>query len=246
MTQPAVHRILGVPCMAFASTGEAVGVLRDLVRSGRGGYNVAINAEKVMIARRDRQVARIIDESALPSPDGSGAQIGLRWVHGVRTVKIDMPRTALRVAHENAFRIFLLGAAPDVIGRTLERVRCDFHGAEIVGSHHGFFDDDAAMIERLRAARPDLVLVAMGSPRQEVFARAALDAGVRSFYVGCGGAFNILAGEVRRAPTFYQTYHLEWFYRLLQDPRRLQRVPVFIPFFLRLARQAVVRRMRTS
>lgn len=241
-----VRRILGVPCMAFASTDEAVDVVRDLVRLGTGGYNVAINAEKVMIARRDPQVARIIDEAALPSPDGSGAQIGLRWVHGVRTVKIDMPRTALRVAHENAFRVFLLGAAPDVIGRTLERVRRDFSGAEIVGSHHGFFDDDAAMIERLRAATPDLVLVAMGSPRQEIFARQALDAGVQAVFIGCGGAFNILAGTVRRAPVAWQRAHLEWFYRLLQDPRRWQRVLGLAPFFLRLAQEAIVHRIRRS
>jgi N-acetylglucosaminyldiphosphoundecaprenol N-acetyl-beta-D-mannosaminyltransferase len=106
-----------------------------------------------------------------------------------------------------------------------------FPGLNIVGTQHGYFSDEEEVIDQVRAAQPDILLVGMGVPRQELFMTRARDRLDIPLMIGIGGALDIFAGDRTRAPRFWQRLGLEWLYRVLQNPRRM-RDALLIPRFM--------------
>lgn len=205
------------------------------------GYCVALNAEKLVIGSEDSGVRSVLEGASFRYIDGSGVALALKAKYGVSARKVNMPVRALDVADRYSMSVYFLGAAPDVINDVVKVVGESWPRISIVGARDGFFDNQAAVLEAVKGANADLVLCAMGSPKQELFARAAIDAGVNSFFVGCGGAFNVLAGRVARAPGWIQRAHLEWAYRVLPDPARWWRLPRLLKFVVRALRDCVYR-----
>jgi N-acetylglucosaminyldiphosphoundecaprenol N-acetyl-beta-D-mannosaminyltransferase len=127
--------------------------------------------------------------------------------------------------------VFLFGAKPGVADLAAEKLRERFPGLIIAGTANGYFTDDAPIIEQINAAKPDLLLVGLGAPKQELWMQknsARLD--VR-LMIGCGGSLDGFAGTVQRAPEAWQRANLEWLYRLIQEPRRfwrMMRLPLFL------------------
>ena len=224
------YDLLDCPCVPLASDEEAIATLGAAIASKAGGYAVAINAEKILFYRRLPNVREVIDRSALPYPDGFGAVLALKWLHGVRARKINMPVACLSGAQANGWRLFLLGAAEDVSVAAYEEILRRYPGIDVVGRMHGFHEPQT-YVDSIRQAKPDLVMVALGSPRQEIFAHKLVHEVPGIFVAGCGGAFDILAGRVKRAPAFMVEHGLEWLYRLVRQPARWQRQK-FLPLFL--------------
>jgi N-acetylglucosaminyldiphosphoundecaprenol N-acetyl-beta-D-mannosaminyltransferase len=123
------------------------------------------------------------------------------------------------------YRIFCLGATPEVLTRALAIFGRDYPGVVIAGSHHGYFSaqEEAAVAEQISASNADILIVAMTSPRKEQFiARWGSRLGVTVCH-GVGGSLDVVAGKVQRAPAAWQRLGLEWLYRVKQEPRRLWR-----------------------
>jgi alpha-1,3-mannosyltransferase len=171
---------------------------------------------------------RMALQNSMVFNDGIGVDIASRLLYGSRFPEnlngTDFtPNYLQRTRHR--YRVFLLGANPGVAERAAQRLSamCPFH--RIVGCQHGHFDANnvAEIVELVRRSEADVVLVAMGNPKQELFLQDHLAATGCILGVGVGALFDFLAGEVPRAPPWVQRWRLEWVYRLAQEPRRLAR-----------------------
>jgi N-acetylglucosaminyldiphosphoundecaprenol N-acetyl-beta-D-mannosaminyltransferase len=142
--------------------------------------------------------------------------------------------------------VFCLGATDDVLQQTVARMAARYPGVRIVGSHHGYFtpEQEEAVAQAIAESRPDVLFVAMTSPRKEMFlARWSKEVAVPVCH-GVGGSFDIVAGRVRRAPLAWQRRGLEWLYRMVQEPRRLsKRYVVTNTLFCGMVLAALLRRL---
>lgn len=226
-----LYNILGVNCYQLNTVSEAKSFIKETINTENGGYSVAINAEKIMMYSKDINFREIIDHSILPIPDGSGAIIGLKILYNINSIKLDLPKTIFECANESKFSLFLLGATEKVNLCAENSLNQKYPNIKVVGRQNGYFDDELVVFKKIKKLNPQIVMIAMGSPKQEKLAARLHKLIPSALLIGCGGALNILTGEVKRAPVFYQENHLEWFYRLLKEPSRFKR-QLILPIFL--------------
>ena len=225
--------ILGV---AFDNVTMAEAVDRAMALLEREGPHLVVtpNAEIVQQARSDPEFAALIAQADLVLPDGVGvvyaSKILGRPLKG-RVPGVDFAGALMdRMAKLNK-RLFLLGAKPGVAEEAARRLAAQHPGLIVCGTHDGYFQEDAPVVQAIRAARADVVFVCLGAPKQEKWAAAhGADTGARLF-VGLGGSLDVFAGQVDRAPESWQRLGLEWLYRAIRQPSRFKRV-ARLPGFL--------------
>lgn len=127
--------------------------------------------------------------------------------------------------------VFLLGAKPGVADAAGEKLRERFPGLVIAGTNDGYFQDDDPVVEKINAVQPDLLLVCLGAPKQELWMQRNAPRLRVGLMAGLGGSLDVFAGNVKRAPKFFQKLGLEWFYRLIKEPKRIGRM-MKLPKFL--------------
>lgn len=216
---------------------------------GRTRLVVTANPIMVMTARRDPEFMEILEKADLLVPDGVGVLWAARKMGASlpeRVTGVDL--TEYLLERRPAPRIYLLGGKPGVADRAYRNIEKRTPGARICGTHHGYFSrqEEPAVVEAIRAARPDVILVGMGTPRQEKFIfanRGTLGAKVA---IGVGGVLDILAGESKRAPEVFQRAGLEWLYRLATEPKRLRSDLKLIEYFFKVQVEAVFRKRETA
>lgn len=223
------NEVLGCPINLVTSETARQDV-NKFVSSEKSGYFVAINAEKIYRYRSDEQLRNVIDKSIYPYPDGAGAVLSGRLFFGLESEKVNMPILVLEEANANGWDVFIYGAAEEVHEDAVKKIRIKYPNISIVGHMHGFHSQEEA-IKSIRQSKPQIVMLALGSPRQEFFANRCTNKGLESIFVGCGGALDIISGRLKRAPSFFVNNGLEWFYRLVQEPWRWKRQLV-LPLFL--------------
>lgn len=255
--------ILGVRVdrLTLAEAAEAtVGLIRRAAaRRGSGGGASLVftpNPEILARARRDAALRNALNAADLLVADG----IGVVWASRVlgrpvpeRVSGFDLlvallagaggarePEGGAPQPGAEGLRVFFLGGRPGVAAEAAAAVRRRFPGANVVGEHHGYFADDAEVLAEIRRCRPDLLVVGMGSPKQEMWLakhRAALGGLVA---MGAGGSLDVLSARTRRAPSLVRRLNLEWAYRILSEPRaRFRRVPGLVAFVLAVAGEAL-------
>jgi UDP-N-acetyl-D-mannosaminouronate:lipid I N-acetyl-D-mannosaminouronosyltransferase len=197
---------------------------------------VAVNAEKILHATE--QTRSIINRN-VGYPDGLGAVMGLKKRGLSDVVKIPGCELWLDIirAHYRSKSFYLVGGKEAVIERTVAQLSAEFPGIRIVGYRNGYLQGDPdkqALIDDIVAKQPDVVFVAMGSPRQELLMEE-MQRRHAAVYQGLGGSFDVYTGQVKRAPSWWVDRHLEWLYRLLQEPTRIKRQIHLIRFLLRVA-----------
>lgn len=231
--------ILSCPSLQVETLVDLKEYIYELNQKGKGGYSVAINAEKIMMYRSNPDMKTSIDGSILPSPDGVAVVIGYKWLYGVKTLRVDLPNTILDLANEKKLRLFVLGAKEEVNARAAENIKDNFPSLVLSGRQNGYFKDPKVLKEQLKAARPDFVFICMGSPKQEIMMTELKEATPKAIFIGCGGALDVMSGQVKRAPMFYQNNGLEWFYRIMQRPSLVKRKWVYVPFMFLLIAEAI-------
>lgn len=197
---------------------------------------VTLNPEIAMASRKDARLARVLAAADLVVPDGVGIVWAARWGGQPlpeRVPGVDLLERFAARAVERGDRLFLLGGRPGVAAAAGEHLARSHPGLVIAGTHDGSPDarDDAETLRRVREARPDVLCVAYGAPAQEHWiARLRTQMGV-PVAIGVGGALDMLAGRVPRAPRWMRRHGLEWLYRLLREPwraRRMLALPRFV------------------
>jgi polysaccharide pyruvyl transferase CsaB len=214
---------------------EAVSRIEKLVASGEPGLVVTPNPEIVMSCRNDLMLKAIIDNASLRLPDGVGiiwASRFLRRPLKERITGIDLTYEIASMCEQKGCRIFLLGSKPGIAEGAAEYLKTKYPGLNVVGAYHGYFtkEEETKVCANIRSLKPDIVLVGLGSPKQELWMSEHLNKLGPVVCVGVGGSLDVLAGKMKRAPKFVRNLGLEWLYRLLKEPRRWRRQIALIEF----------------
>ncbi|WP_200553519.1 lipopolysaccharide N-acetylmannosaminouronosyltransferase [Kosakonia sp. LAM2021] len=192
------------------------------------GTLVAINAEKMLTLEDDAQVRALIEAAEYKYADGISVVRSLRkkfpQAQVSRVAGADLWEQLMARAGKAGTPVFLVGGKPEVLTQTEQKLRTQWQ-VNVVGSQDGYFSpaQRQALFERIRDSGAKIVTVAMGSPKQEIFMRDCRAVWPDALYMGVGGTYDVFTGHVKRAPTLWQKFGLEWLYRLLSQPTRLKR-----------------------
>ncbi|MHB2015804.1 MAG: WecB/TagA/CpsF family glycosyltransferase [Candidatus Xenobia bacterium] len=219
-------RVLGIRVHAV-TMADALDTVDRFVREGGPHLVVTLGTEMVMAAQQDNRFREAVENAALVVPDA----VGVVWASR-RTAQplpskvagVDMVAEMARLSGERGWRMFFLGAAEGVAEEAAQALAKRFPGFAVAGTHNGFFKDDAAVVEQINASGANVLLLALGSPRQEMWYwqhRHELKAAVG---MGVGGSFDVFAGRAERAPQWMISLGLEWLHRLVQQPSRWRRM----------------------
>lgn len=203
------------------------------------GMAIAINAEKIIAVRRDPALRAVLLEATLLYPDGIGAVAALRC-RGVRTVRVpgcELWRLLIRTAAAHGRGVFLLGGRKGTAERAAHCLKQLHPRLDVRGVMHGYYDQsaEARVIRQIVASRASLICVGMGSPKQEHLMHRAWHAYPDALFVGVGGSFDVLLGDVRRAPVITRVLGLEWLFRLFSQPWRWRRQLALLEYGIMLA-----------
>lgn len=234
--------VMGVGFSPVDMAGAVQRALALIAQRSRG-WVVTPNPEIVMIAQKDPDMGNAVEGAALVLADGIGVIYAAKLLGTPLPAKVpgcDFAQNVMASLAKTGGSVFLFGAKPGVAKKAAENLQKSHPGLVIAGVNDGYFKDDAPIIEKINAAKPDFLLVCLGAPKQEKWMRdhaAQLDVGLMA---GLGGSLDVFAGAVQRAPLGWQKLGLEWLYRLLKEPRRIGRMAK-LPLFLV---QAALRRIR--
>src|SRR5690554_1512960 len=223
-----MNRIELLNCpMDVASMKETVGLIDAAVAADRFTQHVVVNVAKIVNMQRDPQLDASVRECDIINIDGMGVVLGARLLgHNVpeRVAGVDLFHELLAMSARKGYSVYLLGAKDEVVGETARRVQQLYPGLKLAGYHHGYFwDDEEAMVNKVRESGAQLLFVAITSPKKENFINRWRDQLGVTFVMGVGGTFDVVAGKVKRAPVWMQKWGLEWLYRVIQEPRRMWR-----------------------
>lgn len=209
--------------------------LAQRLQTNQGTHVVTINAEMTMQARKNPALANVIKQAELVVPDGSGIVLYLRSQGEKidRCPGIELSEQIVQIAAEKQWRIFLIGGAPKVVDTVVDSWRQKWENITIAGTHHGYFDPaiEQQICEQLQSSQPDLILVGLGVPRQELWIQKNRYLCPEAVWIGVGGSFDIWSGIKTRAPEWFSNNNLEWLYRLYQEPWRWRRM-LSLPHFV--------------
>lgn len=233
-TIPEPLSLMGVKVTPFESYEHAINAVTNLLVTGNKSFSVAINPEKIYRANHDHQVRELLNKAEICICDGIGAAIAVRFLHG-RTIErvtgVSLFFELIKAATEKQWRVFLLGASPDVNEMAAQKLQFDYPSLQIVGHHDGFFQDSGTVVDEINKSDAQMVFVAMGSPKQEIWIIENRDKINAPFCMGVGGTFDVVCGNVEWAPVFFRRTGTEWLYRLAKEPTRWRR-QLALPKFL--------------
>lgn len=238
-----VAKILGVP---FSTRGftETVADLVSRLEKGLRTHVVTANPEIVMLARQNSDFRAILDQ-AYVVPDGIGIVYAAKWLKlpiYERVTGVELLEALMQEANQRGWKVYLLGASPEVNRLAADKLALRYPKAAIVGHRDGFFrpEEEREIAREIAQLKPDLLFVATGVPKAEFWISGYWNELQVPFAMGVGGSFDVIAGKVKRAPKLWQRLHLEWLYRLLSQPSRWKRqlaIPRFIFTVLREKRE---------
>ncbi|WP_346354226.1 WecB/TagA/CpsF family glycosyltransferase [Azotosporobacter soli] len=224
------------------SMKQAVQRAENIIRGLEpAGIVVTANAEMVMLAQKDADFAAIMRNAALVVPDGAGVVWAAKYLGMPLTERVagyDLTQQLLARAAASGYRVFFLGAGPDVANQAKAAAESRYPGINVVGTQDGFFtsQEEGPLIRRIAELKPDILFVALGVPRQEKWLTRHFSELTTPLCIGVGGTFDVMAGRVKRAPVWMQRAGLEWLFRLLCQPERLFRMAALPKFVLHVLR----------
>lgn len=209
--------------------------LSDDLDARANKFIVTANPEIVLSARKDSKFLQVINNADYVIPDGIGIIKGAKSLGTPlheRITGFDTLQYLIQTANRKQLKVYLLGAKPEVIQASADKIKKDYPQVDLVGYHDGYFKDDAPIVSEIAEKKPNIVLVALGYSKQEFFIekyRHNADA----IWIGVGGSFDVFSGTKKRAPKVIQKLNLEWFYRLVKEPTRIGRM-LAIPKYMNL------------
>jgi len=199
----------------------------ELLAEDKFHYVVTPNPEFILAAEKDADFRAVLNGADLVLPDGIGVVYSAKILGTPlkeRVPGIEFAADMLACLNKMKGRLFLLGAKPGVAQQAGENILTQYPHIVLCGARDGYFKDEEAVLLEVAAARPDLLFVCLGAPKQEKWmARWGRHTGAR-MAIGLGGCLDVFAGNVERAPESWQKLGLEWAYRLKKEPRRIGRM----------------------
>lgn len=222
------YNVLGVKINAVSKT-DAMQLVIERVHAGGGGYVCFSNVHTTVMGAKSQSYKDVLNSSFLTLPDGKPVY----WVGVLKKMSCaehlpgpDFMLEMLAAKQERPLRHYFLGGTPEVLKSLVEKVRAEYKDAKLVGWESPPFrplstDEIEGTIKRINSSRPDLVWVGLGAPKQEKWMNEFAEKLAPAILFGVGAAFDFHAQAKKRAPKFMRACGMEWFYRLMQEPRRL-------------------------
>ncbi|MBO8173596.1 MAG: WecB/TagA/CpsF family glycosyltransferase [Bacillaceae bacterium] len=259
-SKPSTHifNILDIPFSIMPFT-QTVNWITSRVNDKTKQYKsfiITANPEIVMLAQSNPELQQAIQKADLITPDGIGIVIASRLlkkqnngqVIPERVAGYDLLHGIMKQADQNHWKVYLLGASPDSNQGAADKLKTLYPNAQIVGHRDGYFtqEDEPEIIRDINDKQPHILFVALGAPKQEIWISKLLDRLNVNLAMAVGGSFDVLSGKAKRAPVIWQKLYMEWFYRLLSEPRRWRRQLALPRFMLDVIKKRVLSRQTTK
>ena len=199
----------------------------EILAGDKTCYAVTPNAEIAYEALRDESLRALLNEADLVLPDGAGVVLAskiLKTPLQQKVAGVDFADGLLGMLAQNGKSVYLLGSKPGIAELAAQKMLEKHPKLHICGMNDGYFKDEAPIIEKINAARPDVLFVCLGAPKQELFMKDHLGELHVKLMIGLGGSLDSFAGTVKRAPKWMIRCNLEWLYRLIKEPKRFGRM----------------------
>ena len=230
--------ILGVNVNSL-TMAQAVEAVQQFIAEKKVALVATANAEMLMRSTQDGELKDILNQADLVVPDGAGTV----WAAGhlgepmpERVAGFDLAQELMREAPARGDRIYFFGSAPGVADKAKAKAEELYPGIQVVGTRNGFFTeaDEPGIIAEIKAARPDILLAALGVPKQEKWLKKHMQELQVPVSIGVGGTLDVMAGVMERAPLWMQKAKLEWLFRGLKQPSRAGRLLALPKFVLKV------------
>ena len=211
--------------MDIATVAETVDVIDKAISKNKFTQHVVVNVAKLVNMQNDIVLGNSIRECDIINIDGMGIVLGARFLgYNIpeRVAGIDLFLKLISMSAKNNYPIYLLGSKDEVVKNTASKLQSLYPKINIAGYHHGYFwENEEEIVEKIKASGAKLLFVAITSPKKENFINRWKEKLGVTFVMGVGGTFDVVSGKVKRAPLWMQKYGLEWFFRIIQEPRRM-------------------------
>lgn len=230
------EQVMGIDISPF-SYEEIIEDIKCRMKFDQQSTIIAVNPEKIMKSQTDEQLKGLINQSTYQIPDGVGVLLASKLQKGhirSRVTGVDMMDRLLQMAAEERYSVFFYGAKEAVVSKAIQNIKAKYPAIKVAGYENGYAQDQEALIKKIQESEADILFAALGSPKQELWIREHKDKLPVKVFQGVGGSFDVYAGHVKRAPLAFRKTGLEWFYRLVTDPKRFKRQLALPRFLLRV------------
>lgn len=216
--------IMGCP-MDVATVSETVDVIDHAISKNKFTQHVVVNVAKLVNMQNDLVLSNSIRQCDIINIDGMGIVLGARFL-GLnipeRVAGIDLFLKLISMSAKKNYPIYLLGSKDEIVKNTASKLQSLYPQINIAGYHHGYFwENEEEIVKKIKVSGAKLLFVAITSPKKENFINRWKEKLGVTFVMGVGGTFDVISGKINRAPLWMQKYGLEWFFRIIQEPRRM-------------------------
>ena len=213
---------------------DALSLVQKSIEEKKNFQIITINPEMIMNAQSNSSFLNIINSSDLNIVDGIGVKIALKFqkINQNQIRGVDFSRSLIELASKNNYGIAFLGAKEEVIQKTKENFLQQYPNLNIVYLRNGYFKNDEEIIDEITNSNPQILLVGLGSPKQEEIISKLKNNLTGCTMVGVGGSFDVFSGIVKESPEIYRKLGIEWLYRTIKQPERFKRIFPALPIFL--------------
>lgn len=208
------------------NVAETIELVDEYVQKKEPLHLIGVNADKINELNKNDRLKQIVNSCGIINADGASVIMASKYL-GMplpeRVAGIDLMQSLVALSEKKNYSIYLLGAKKEVVEKTAEVLKEKHPKLNIVGIHDGYFKEDYwdTIAEELKKAKPDFVFVGITSPLKEYLVEYLQDKGLNCVFMGVGGSFDVISGNIPRAPMWMQKCNLEWLFRVIQEPRRL-------------------------
>lgn len=208
------------------NVSETIELVEQYVIQKEPLHLVGVNADKINEMRENERLRSIVNGCGIINADGASVIMASKFLKKPlpeRVAGIDLMQELVALSEQKGYQVFLLGAKQEVVEKTAQTLQDKHPGLILAGIHNGYFSEKEwpEISQMLRVAQPDFVFVGITSPMKEYLVEYLQKDGHRCVFMGVGGSFDVISGNIPRAPLWMQKCNLEWLFRVIQEPRRL-------------------------
>lgn len=206
---------------------ETLDLVENSIKNKEQIHHVVVNAGKIVQMQKDLQLRESVNSSDIINADGQAVVWAAKFLNKPvkeRVAGIDLMQNLIELSSQNNYKLYFLGAEEAVVSKTVDYYKEKFGSEIVAGYRNGYFktDEEDQVIKDITSSGANILFVAITSPKKENFLyKYKRELKSLNFIMGVGGSFDVIAGKTKRAPLWMQNIGLEWFYRLLQEPRRM-------------------------
>lgn len=222
--------VLKVP-VSITTENEIISTIKEKIQQNKKFSIISININKIMLYQKNEGIAQIIKSFDCFIPDGISVVKACNKLEK-RITGVDLFQEICKNYAEINARIFLYGSKKEVVEETKQKLEVIYPGIQIVGIENGFVKEDNTLLQKINDSKANIIFVAKGSPKQEKWIYENKNKLNANIFMGVGGTFDVVSGNIKRAPQIVRKMGLEWLYRILKEPKkRLKQIPILMRYW---------------